>query len=213
MFRICGVVFGLTAVGFMPSMSGAQDEEVLKLATAMLGRFENTRQVQAGQEAGRFDIHDRLVMTVRPIQDPVVFQDGLYLYIEKSTVEDDRPYQQRIYRLRKAGRRIRFEMFAIDERMLVSLALEPQMLNNLAPADLTRREGCDMLVEAKDGGYAGSTTGRSCTAETEGSAYVTSAIRVTGDMVVILDRGYDSEGRQTSGPLDGSAHEFRRVGP
>lgn len=213
MFTTLAIVLGLTPVSLMPKAAGIQDAEVLKLATAMLGRFDNGRQVEADREAGRSHIPDHVRMTVRPLQDPVVFQDGLYLYIEKSLVADSRPYEQRIYRLKKAGRRIRLEMFEIDERMLASLALEAQMLNNLAPADLTRREGCDILVEAKDAGYSGSTTGRSCKRDQEELAYVTSSIRVAGDTVVVIDRGYDREGRQISGAVGESGYEFRRVRP
>lgn len=193
--------------------AGPVDAATLRVANWLVGDFDNHAQIAADRAAGSGFIHEEARLLVRPLQDPVVFLDGLYVYVENRRAAEAKPYRQRIFRLRKSGRGIRLEPFRIDARVLSSLSQEPQMLNSLAPSDLTKVEGCDVLLAERPGEYQGSTSGRGCPSEVEGSAYMTSALRVTKDMVIILDRGYDEKGVQTFGPAEGQGYEFRRIVP
>ncbi len=116
-----------------------------------------------------------------------------------------------MYRLKKVGKRIRLEVFRIDGQFLAPLALDPRMLNSLNPGDLSKEEGCDLLLDPSGDGFAGSTAPRSCKAERKGSAYVVSTLRVTRDGIVALDREFDEKDVLTFGPADGRGDEFRKV--
>ena len=193
--------------------TSAVDAATLRLASWLVGSFDSRAQAGAAGSNNTADVREATIMTGRPLQDPVVFLDGLYVYVEHRLVREAAPYRQRIYRLTKSGRRIRLQVFRIDARLLGPLASEPQMLNSLAPADLTREEGCDVLLEEQAGEYVGSTGSRSCKSSSKGSAYMTTTLRVTKDLVVSLERGYDEKGIQTFGPTDSRGDEFRRIVP
>lgn len=203
----------VVAAGPASTHAGPVDAATLQVASWLVGTFDNHAQTAAERAAGSTFVHEEARLLVRPLQDPVVFLDGLYLYVEDRRATEPKPRSQRIFRLRKNGSRIRLEVFGIDARMLSSLSQEPQMLNSLSPSDLTRLEGCDVLLTGQKGEYQGSTSGRGCPSEVEGSAYMTSTLRVIKDMVILLDRGYNEKGVQTFGPADGQGYEFRRIVP
>lgn len=193
------------------AVAGPAHPDVLRVAGWLVGSFDNRAQAAADQAANAPYQHDAAVMVGRPIEDPVVFQDGLYLYVESRREGEPRPFWQRVYRLRKSGGQIRIEVFKIDPQLLGPLGLDAQMLSSLNPGDLKKEEGCDVLLDIKGDEYTGSTAPRSCRSDYKGSAYVFSTMRVTRDLVVTLDRGYDEKGVQTFGPSDGRGYEFRRI--
>jgi CpeT protein len=193
------------------AFAGRVDRDVVEVAQWLVGAFDTRAQAEADRAAGTAYKHDVALMMTRPIEDPVAFQDGLYLYVENRIEGQAQPYRQRVYRLSKSGKGIRLEVFKVDERVLVLLAATPGMLSQLTPSDLTREKGCDVLVERKGEGYEGATPTGSCKSTWKGSAYVTSSLRITKDVIVTLDRGYDAEGGQTFGPTDGRGYEFRRA--
>ena len=203
--------FGL--IGFLTvatAAAGPVDEDVVRVARWLAGSFDNRAQAEADLAAGTAYKHEAAQMKIRPVQDPVVFGDALYLYVEDRLQADTRPYRQRIYRLKKSGSRVRLEVLKIDGQVLGLLALDPQMLSSLNPGDLIKKPGCDVLLEAKGGEFTGTTAPRSCKSNWQGSAYMTSTMRIAKDVIVTLDRGYDEHGIQTFGPTDGRGHEFRR---
>lgn len=191
--------------------AGPPDRDVVRAASWLVGAFDNRAQAAADVAGNTAYQHDAAVMVGRPVEDPVVFQDGLYLYVESRRDGEPRPYWQRVYRLKKSGGQIRIEVFKIDGQILGPLGLDPQTLSSLNPSDLKKEEGCDVLLDIKRDEYVGSTAPRSCRSDYKGSAYVFSTMRVTKDLVVTLDRGYDERGIQTFGPSDGRGYEFRRT--
>jgi len=211
--RMKNLLGGLGAFFLMTASAnaGPPDRDVLRVATWLVGSFDNHAQAAADQAANAPYQHDAAVMIGRPVDDPVVFQDGLYLYVESRRDGEPRPYWQRVYRLKKSAGQVRIEVFKIDGQVLGPLGLEPQMLSSLNPSDLKKEDGCDVLLDIKRDEYVGSTAPRSCRSDYKGSAYVFSTMRVTKDLVVTLDRGYDEKGIQTFGPSDGRGYEFRRT--
>ena len=192
------------------ALAGPPHPDVLRAANWLVGVFDNHAQAAADVAGNTSYQHDAAVMVGRPIQDPVEFQDGLYLYVESRRDGEPKPFWQRVYRLKKNGGQIRIEVFKIDGQILGPLGLDPQMLSSLNPSDLRKEEGCDVLLDIKGGEFTGSTAPRSCRSDYKGSAYVFSTMRITKDLVVTLDRGYDEKGVQTFGPSDGRGYEFRR---
>ena len=193
------------------AIAGAPDRDVLRAANWLIGSFDNRAQAAADVAANPPYQHDAAVMVGRPVEDPVVFQDGLYLYVESRRDGESRPFWQRVYRLKKSGGQVRIEVYKIDEQVLGPLGLEAQMLSSLSPGDLRKEAGCDVSLDVKGDEFVGSTAPRSCRSDYKGSAYVFSTMRITKDLVVTLDRGYDEKGVQTFGPSDGRGYEFRRT--
>lgn len=201
-----------TAIILTAVVATAEDD-VLRVTNWLVGSFDNRAQHESNRAAGSADRDGVVRLVARPIQDPVVFEDAVYIYVEQRFVNEPAPYRQRVFKLKKSGRRIRLEVLRIDPQLLIPLSSEPQMLSQLAPVDLTKETGCDVNLELRSEGYEGATDPRSCKSDWQGSAYTTSSIRITADRVVILDRGYDAKGVQTFGPADGRGHEFRRTAP
>ena len=199
-------ILGATVLVLAATFSTAEDD-VLRIANWLVGSFDKRAQFETNREAGL------VRMVGRPIQDPVVFDDGIYMYLELRFANEDGPYRQRVFKLRKGGRRLRLEAFRIDPQLLIPLSSEPQMLSQLAPGDLTRESGCDITLERRGDGYEGGTDLRACRSDWRGSSYMTSTMRITSELVVILDRAYDDRGVQTFGPAKGDGHEFRRTAP
>lgn len=195
------------------SFAGPVDADVLRLATWMVGSFSTRAQAEADIAARTVYKHDVAFMLSRPLQDPVVFQDGLYVYVENRMEGETQPYRQRIYRLKKSGRRVRIEVLRIDASVLPLLVADPAMLANLAPGDLAQEAGCDVLLDWNGTEFSGATAPTSCKSAWKGSSYVSSTMRITNELVVTLDRGYDAYGVQTFGPTDGRGYEFRRAAP
>ncbi len=201
----------LLSVAAAASWAGPPDRDSLRLANWLVGSFDTRAQVAAERAGETAPIREVASMSVRPIDDPVVFTDGLYLYVEARVAGETRPDRQRVYRVRKSGARIRLEVFTIDAQMLGPLALDAQMLSSLNPGDLKREAGCDVVFDIRGDEFIGATGAKSCKSERPGSAWVISSMRVTKDLVEILDRGYDENGVQTRGPAVGRGLEFRRV--
>jgi len=193
------------------ALAGGPDREVLRVANWLVGAFDNRAQAAADLASTTAYPHEAATLIGRPVEDPVEFQDGLYLYVESRREGDPRPYWQRVYRLKKSGGQVRLEIFKIDAQMLGPLGLDAQMLSSLNPGDLKKEDGCDILLESKGEEYVGSTAPRTCRSGYKGSAYVFSTLRVAKDRVLTLDRGYDEKGVQTFGPSDGRPYEFRRA--
>lgn len=209
MKKLLGVL-GLSLLMTGRALAGAPDKDVLKVANWLVGSFDNRAQVAAAQN-GAGSVPDLAMMIGRPVEDPVVFGDALYLYVESRREGEPRPYWQRVYRLKKSGGQVRIEVFKIDGQVAVPLGQDERMLSSLNPGDLKKEEGCEVLLDVRGDEYVGSTAPRTCKSDYKGSAYVFSTMRVTRDLVVILDRGYDEKGVQTFGPSDGKGYEFRRV--
>ncbi len=203
----------IAAVMILTAVVATAEDDVLRVANWLVGSFDNRTQYEASRTTGSADRDGVVRLVARPIQDPVVFEDAVYIYIEQRFVNEPAPYRQRVFKLKKSGRRIRLEVLRIDPQLLIPLSSEPQMLSQLAPVDLTKETGCDINLELRSGGYEGATHPRACKSDWQGSAYTTSAIRITADRVVILDRGYDAKGVQTFGPADGRGYELRRTAP
>lgn len=193
------------------ALAGQPHPDVLRAATWLVGSFDNQAQAAADQAANADHRHEAMVMIVRPVEDPVVFQDGLYLYVESRRAGEPRPSWQRVYRLRRSGGQVRIEVYKIDGQILGPLGLEARMLSSLNPSDLKKVEGCDVLLEIKGDEFVGSTAPRLCRSDDQGSTYVVSSLRITRDLVITLDRGFDAKGVQTFGPSDGRGYEFRRT--
>jgi hypothetical protein len=187
------------------------DPDVEKLATFMIGTFDTVQQAREDAANKTAYRHDVARMTVRHIQDPLAFYDAVYLYVENRLGDDPRPYRQRVYRLSRKDARVVVNVFRIDEALLPALAASAEMLTQLSESDLQPERGCEITLVRVGDVFEGGTGERTCRSNWRGSSYVTARVRITRDLSVTLDRGYDASGKQTFGPTDGRGYEFRRT--
>jgi hypothetical protein len=134
--------------------------------------------------------------------------DGRWLYVEQATAErEDRPYRQRVYRLRAEGDAIVSDVYELpgDPLLRAGAWRDAGLLAGLAPEALTPRSGCSIrLARRADGAYAGATETGTCPSALNGAAYATSEVVITATTLASWDRGYDAEGRQVWGAGKGA---------
>jgi len=182
----------------------------------MVGSFSS--EAQSKLDADFFDIRLRMdeIWSDQP-------GDGVWLYVEQAIATSlEAPYRQRIYHLTpinytsgdgKARSMYVSEVWMLpgDPLRFVGAGADPSKLTTIKPADLTRKDGCEViLAPAPDGTFAGSTLGRACPSERQGAVYATSMVKVDADGLTTWDRGYDDNAKQVWGATK-AGYEFRRV--
>lgn len=191
-----------TATG--PAASDRDD--LATLVDWLTGTFTST--AQAAADTAYFDIHLHMVR-VWPER-----TDAHWLYIEQAVgTMIERPYRQRVYRVVQLGDNL-FESAVYtlpDPEAVVGAWRDETPLSGLSPEDLTRREGCGVLLrrDERTGEFFGGTVGRSCGSALGDAAYATSEIRLGADVLESWDRGFTADGEQAWGAVDG-AYVFLR---
>lgn len=184
----------------------AYDEELQTLARWMTGSFSS--QAQAASDSTYFDI--RLEMwPIWPQR-----EDGVWLYVEQAVAgHEQEPYRQRVYHVERMDEEhLRSVVYTLpDPQAAVGAWKRDRPLAHLGPKDLTRREGCAIVLQRADAlAFAGSTQGRACASDLRGAAYATSEVTVRPDRLVSWDRGFDETGQQVWGAVD-SGYVFDKM--
>lgn len=214
MRRSCAVASGLAALAAAAVLGGcsaartepAARPNVERVAALLTGVFSSAEQARV--EPAYFEV--RLV--VHPIWSER--SDGPWLYVEQAMATAlDRPYRQRVYHLVADGEAVVSEVYELpDPARAVGCFREEQPLAELAPADLLRRAGCEIVLVPVGGDeFQGSTLGSACPSSLNGAAYATSQVVLRDGLLASWDRGFDAAGRQVWGATDG-AYEFLREG-
>jgi len=140
--------------------------------------------------------------------------DGYWLYIEQTIQnQNDTTYRQRIARLSKLNDST-FESTAYTipnpERFLGHP--DDSTLNNvLTPDSLYEKNGCAVTIWPTNKiMFTGSTNGRNCSVNFNGSVYGTSDVTISPKLIYSWDRGYDADNKQVWG-TEKSGYFFRRV--
>ncbi len=131
--------------------------------------------------------------------------DGSWFYSQHS----DHPKQTRIFRLQiNSNGSVAMDMFAIPGNPLDYPApwQGNGSMGGLHPESLDSLAGCGIDLRKIDGNeFSGSTLGDGCPSTRDGSAYETMQITLRSNRLALLNRGYDSTGKQvwgsTSGPV------------
>lgn len=192
-----------------PVIALADDDlgDLEELAAWMTGTFSTA--VQAAEDSELFDIS--LHMT--PIWPDRT--DGFWLYVEQAVNEHpDRPYRQRVYRVRElAPGLFENQVFTLPyPAAVVGAWLAENPLTDLAPGDLTKRDGCAILLRRRGENFIGSTIASLCTSSLRGASYATSEVVVTPEGLISWDRGYAADGIQVWGTTRGG-YVFDRIVP
>lgn len=206
MFAIAGCASGSSEKQRVaePTEPGLQ-----RLADWMEGSFSSAAQASRSDEY--FDIRLEMVRIW-----PEHRGDQVWLYVEQATTSSlDRPYRQRIYRLERIGEN-RF-VSAVYELPPDPLAFAgwwqtPQLFDRLSPSDLSELTGCSVYLQymPSEDRFVGSTEIGTCESTLRGAAYVVSEVTITPNLLLTWDRGFDADGEQAWGAVDGG-YEFMRV--
>ena len=168
------------------------------LVAAMTGSFSS--QAQSLADSSYFDIRLQMV--------PIWTQrdDGAWLYVEQAAAAAlDRPYRQRVYRVTaEEDGSFRSEVFSIPEPLRFAGAWrEEAPLADITPDSLEVREGCAVILHPTETGFRGSTVDAECQSSLRGASYATSEVVVRPDRIESWDRGFDAEGEQVWGAVEG----------
>ena len=174
------------------------------LAKGLTGSFDSS--LQADQDDSYYDISLRAteIWTERP---------GTWLYVEQALSETaDKPYRQRVYELRQRGRRYESRVYELPEpEAYVGGYANADRFAGLRPEQLRLREGCTVYLREKEPGYyVGETKKDRCKSSLRGASYATSRVVVGDGFVQSWDRGYDADGEQVWGAVDGGYMFFRQ---
>jgi hypothetical protein len=195
---------------FTLALPAGADPALAELAARMTGVFSSAGQAKADSE----------FRDVRLVMVPVWTgrTDGPWLYVEQAIADAlDRPYRQRVYRLRKTadGQAVESVVYALpgDPLRFAAAWKQERPLADLAPADLLERTGCAIRLERRaDGAWAGATSPKSCPSDLRGASYATSEVEIGDGLMGTWDRGHDAEGKQVWGAEKGG-YRFVKVAP
>jgi CpeT protein len=207
------VMIGLVAASSMSGCSITQNRDggdapsVKTLEQHLTGSFSSS--AQATQDPEFFEI----VLHMVPIWEGRA--DGPWLYVEQAVATAaDRPYRQRVYHLAQTGdNEFVSTVYSFEDAMSYAGAYADEFpLSDLAPEDLTIREGCAITVAWDDAqqAFVGSTNGRDCVSNLRGSTYATSEVFLHLDRLITWDRGFDDNDEQVWGAVKGG-YIFDRV--
>lgn len=183
----------------LPARAAATADDLATLATWLSGSFSSA--AQAAADTNYFDIRLRMapMWTDRT--------DGPWIYVEQATATaQDRPYRQRVYRLRDGGDgTFTSEVFALPgPRRFAGAWRHKQPLAALTPDSLLVRDGCAVVLRREaDGRFAGGTVGQGCASDLRGAAYATSEVTVGPETIESWDRGFAADGSQAWGATGG----------
>lgn len=179
-----------------------------QLLAMMSGSFDSSAQAQA-----RPDQFRHIVLHMTPIWRERA--DGPWLYVEQAAAETaDKPYRQRVYQLSaRADGMLVSDVFALpgDPLRFAGAWQQPNLLNEITPADLKRRDGCAITLFPTATGFAGATNGNGCASDIRGAAYATSDVSISSGELRTWDRGFDKSGNQVWGATAGP-YIFKRRG-
>lgn len=123
----------------------------------------------------------------------------------------EKPYRQRVYRLSQLDDDL-FEsrVYTFDDPLEYAGAYTvDEPLKGLTPENLSLREGCSILLRCTGTAFEGSTLGSLCGSTLRGASSATSEVRITPNMVLSWDRGFDAAGTHIWDAEKGP-YEFRR---
>jgi hypothetical protein len=193
--RIGLAVDGLRAL-FVRADPSSADLELL--ASWLTGTFSNAAQALADPETAAVDLR------LAPIWEDRA--DGPWRYLEQAVPEfPESPYRQRVLRLAEpTPGLLEIEIWTLPEPTdAVGAWRLSEPLAGLAPGELTPRPGCSILARRRGDVVEGSTIGTLCPSRLRGASWASSEIAVTADGLVSWDRGFDDDGRQVWGSVDG----------
>ncbi|WP_119678443.1 chromophore lyase CpcT/CpeT [Indioceanicola profundi] len=133
--------------------------------------------------------------------------DGPWMYVERAdAAAANQPTRQEIWQLKfqphKGGTEIRIHTLP-DPEAVSGAWREPEKIRAVLPERLTRVEGCELLLQRRqEFAFSGGTPGMGCKPSYSDADYVLIQASIEPQGLRLAERGYDSSGRQISGPRE-----------
>ncbi len=146
---------------------------------------------------------------------PIWIKSGKhYLYVEQALFDaQETPYRQRVYEIiQKENGMIESKVFSIEnEKDFVNKWSTPSFFDHFDDSILKERQGCSVFLEQIDlNHFEGSTKDQTCLSSLRGAAYASSVVVVKPNMISSWDQGFNLEGEQVWGAIEGP-YIFKRL--
>ena len=137
------------------------------------------------------------------------------LYVEQAAMDSlTQPYRQRLYVVENIEEgRVSSEIYAFTDAKASKLigGCDAPGEVGIKTKHLILREGCTVwLTEQENGEFIGSTEGTECSSTLGGAAYATSEVSLESTVLLSWDQGWDSQGNQVWGAVDGPYRFLRQ---
>lgn len=179
-------------------LSSTDPYDTQELTEYMTGSFSSA--AQAGADANYYN----MTLQIVPIW-PDEAAD--YLYVEQAIATKQlQPNRQRIYKLEKLSEgAYRASVYSIaHDSLFIGKWRSPTFFNSYSPSDLISGGTCAIILyQNSDGTYTGSTKDRDCGSAMKGASYETSVVDVRSDQISVWDQGFNDDGKQVWGAVDG----------
>lgn len=139
------------------------------------------------------------------------------LYVEQAAMDSlTQPYRQRLYVVEDIeDGRVSSEIYAFTDAKASKLigSCDAPGEVGIKTKHLVLREGCTVwLTEQENGDFVGATEGTTCSSTLGGAAYATSEVSLESARLLSWDQGWDSQGNQVWGAVDGPYRFLRQSG-
>ncbi len=199
-----------TAGDTEPDPEALADDTADRLAVWLEGDYDSL-----DQEAANYSYYGILLRMCR-VDLPELGER--VLYVEQALADEpNQPYRQRLYRVvpidaSSAVSEVWQARRPGTERDLVGLCDDPTALE-LVVDDFEERPGCGVTMVWDGAGFSGSTDEDACESTLNGATYATAEVELTPELLTSWDRGYDADGAQVWGAVDGAYEFVRRSSP
>jgi hypothetical protein len=132
--------------------------------------------------------------------------DGQWMYVEQAMATKlDKPYRQRVYRLRHPGENtFTSDIYTIKNALsYAGLQNDKTKLQKLSIDSLELKDGCTVTMIKNNDVYAGGTDGKSCSSDLRGAKYATTKITMKKGELISWDQGFDANDKQVWGATKG----------
>jgi CpeT protein len=132
--------------------------------------------------------------------------DGQWMYVEQAMATKlDKPYRQRVYRLRHPGENtFTSDIYTIKNALsYAGLHNDKTKLQKLSIDSLELKDGCTVTMIKNNDVYAGGTDGKSCSSDLRGAKYATTKITMKKGELISWDQGFDANDKQVWGATKG----------
>jgi len=193
-------------------LSGCKSKEICDIELYNFVRLLNghfSSKEQAEQESGYYDISLTNISIWKNRTGFWIYQE-LFNSKTPSTI-----YYQRILKIERLDSiTIRSLSYILPNQKKYSNGWkDPSIFNDLNIKTLEAREGCEIYFQKKTSSiYQGKTNNRTCSSTNlmKNVDYITSSIILSQDRISSWDRGYDNNGKQVWGKIQGP-YKYKRI--
>jgi CpeT protein len=181
--------------------AGTVEPSLSLVAQYLTGSFSS--KAQSETQPTYFDIH----LNVGAIW--ADRNDGPWLYVEQARADAlNQPYRQRVYHLKTGDNGTYIsEVYELPGELSAYVGgfSKPELFANITPQSLVLKQGCEVHLkwDAATGAFVGGTQGQGCSSKLRGATYATSKVTLTAAGMKSWDQGFDAQGNQVWGAVEG----------